>query len=138
MTACAARDGLQISQRPGGEELQRERSLLLDVDACAAVAVKELGYPVGVYLFTHARADRGKGEPLPGRAHLVRLAVDPGQWGRGIGQALVPTRSEPPVRAGTSTWSFQFEKRTPGLELFTNCAGGSRRAITTVTLMGVP
>lgn len=89
LTAVAARVGTRVFQPLAVEVVQRERDLLLDADACAAVAWSEQAHPLGLYLFTQARAGRGDGEPLPGRAHLVRLAVDPDEWGRGVGRALL-------------------------------------------------
>src|SRR5688500_5348641 len=76
--AVAARDLEQITKPDDAEVVRRE-----------AGPLDEPRNAFGTYLFTQARADRRKCEPLPRRAHLLRIAVDPEQWGRGVGRSLL-------------------------------------------------
>ncbi len=92
--AVGAGDG-RVPAAVSDDDVNCMRTLLDDPSACAALAfshnLAESGevIPAGFYLFTQSRSDRGAGDPLTGRAHLVRLAVDPSLWGRGIGTALL-------------------------------------------------
>jgi GNAT superfamily N-acetyltransferase len=44
---------------------------------------------LGAVHFTDARAERGEGKAIMGRAHLSGLFVLPARWGAGIGSALL-------------------------------------------------
>src|SRR5688572_16369242 len=44
---------------------------------------------VGTVHFTNARAERGEGNAIAGRAHLSGLFVLPARWGEGIGSGLL-------------------------------------------------
>jgi ribosomal protein S18 acetylase RimI-like enzyme len=61
------------------------------IGAAAAVGkiAEEDGRVVGVAILSPAREHGGRGEPVPGLAHLNTVAVNPEHWGMGIGRALV-------------------------------------------------
>ena len=59
----------------------------------------------------------GRGEPIPGLAHLNTVAVNPERWGMGIGRALVALIVEHARQVGStsfsSTWTRTTSERTP-------------------------
>jgi len=61
------------------------------IGATAAIGkiAEEEGRVVGVAILSPARENGGRGEPIPGLAHLNTVAVNPERWGMGIGRALV-------------------------------------------------
>jgi ribosomal protein S18 acetylase RimI-like enzyme len=50
---------------------------------------EEQGRVVGVAILSPAREDGGRGEPVPGRAHLNTVAVTPVRWRMGIARTIL-------------------------------------------------
>jgi RimJ/RimL family protein N-acetyltransferase len=72
---------------PASEE-RRWRELL--ADRHGRVYIAALGEEVvGAVSITAARTDGGRGEEVPGLAHLGRMFVHPERWGQGIGSVLL-------------------------------------------------
>jgi len=61
------------------------------IGAAAAIGkiAEEEARVVGVAILSPARENGGRGEPIPGLAHLNTVSVNPERWGMGIGRALV-------------------------------------------------
>jgi GNAT superfamily N-acetyltransferase len=72
---------------------------------------------LGTIHFTDARAERGKGEAILGRAHLSGLFVLPARWGEGVGGALLDAAMAEMRRRGYHS-----------AQLFTATANGRSRS----------
>lgn len=58
------------------------------------------GAVVGTCAWTQARTGHGVGPPIPGRAHVSAVFVDPGHWRRGIARQLLTEAVEAMAQAG--------------------------------------
>ena len=61
------------------------------ITAKAAIGkvAEEDGRIVGVAILSPAREDGGRGEPVPGLAHLNTVAVAPDRWGMGVARTVL-------------------------------------------------
>jgi GNAT superfamily N-acetyltransferase len=75
---------------PPGLVHERSRWQARLKDGAAWNAVAEAGDEiVGCVSFTDARTEEGRGDDIPGLAHLSRMFVLPERWGHGIGGRLL-------------------------------------------------
>jgi GNAT superfamily N-acetyltransferase len=90
----AAKLGYADWAQPGWEppsltaERGRWERRLVDPAGWTLIAV-DSNVAVGTVHFTNARAERGEGNAIAGRAHLSGLFVLPARWGEGIGSGLL-------------------------------------------------
>lgn len=84
VASTARRDGVPLPD----EHEQRVRGYLAATESFLAVASDD-DVVVGVALGMQALDDDGTGPPLPGLCHISMVFVDPGWWGRGVGQQLM-------------------------------------------------
>jgi len=73
---------------PLAAERERWERRLVDPAGWTLIAF-DSSAPLGTIHFTDARAERGEGKAIAGRAHLSGLFVLPARWGEGIGSDLL-------------------------------------------------
>lgn len=71
------------------------------------------GAIVGTCAWTQARGAHGVGPPLPGRAHVSALFVDPAHWRRGIAATLLAEAQEAMTEAGFSSAQLWTPRGAP-------------------------
>jgi RimJ/RimL family protein N-acetyltransferase len=69
-------------------EQERWARRLRDSSGWTVIAV-DSNYAIGTVHFTDARESPGDGDPIPARAHLSGLFVEPSRWGEGLGGELL-------------------------------------------------
>jgi GNAT superfamily N-acetyltransferase len=79
-----------VTWRPPPLPVEQERwaRRLRDPSGWTLIAV-DSDLAVGTVHFTDAREFRGNGDPIPTRAHLSGLFVEPSRWGEGFGSGLL-------------------------------------------------
>jgi GNAT superfamily N-acetyltransferase len=74
---------------------------------------------VGVVAFARAQADTEDRTPIPGRAHISAVFVDPAHWRRGIARRLLNEAEEAMVRTGFSEARLWTLEGSPAEALYT-------------------
>jgi ribosomal protein S18 acetylase RimI-like enzyme len=86
--ANAAREGRPAVPVPEEALVEMIRSRV-SPDSSIFVLFKKGDHVVGVALGEAAKTDGGRGDEIPGVAHVTFVAVDPPLWGQGLGRILM-------------------------------------------------
>jgi ribosomal protein S18 acetylase RimI-like enzyme len=86
--ANAAREGRQADVREDDAAVEMLRTRLGAKGTVFIVLTKGKDI-VGTALGEAARTEGGSGDVIPGHAHVALVAVDPAEWGKGLGAILL-------------------------------------------------
>ena len=83
----------QAARRPGSFVTIRDARTFVAARAVQPnawfILAREAAHTVGIAYLAPGRANDGAGRPVRGLMHLSTIAVEPSQWGRGLGTEIV-------------------------------------------------